>query len=258
MKKLNVILLILFGIFAFSGNFLVFDNTIIINHSPIFLVLGDGFGVGYSYATNTTYYTEQKLGFLKIKKPAKVENMNFSLFAGTSFGIYLSIGYENLNFPTSSQGLEFFVSDQYSFFTSNSNSFVAVGPISLSTEKLFLRKGKDFGYSLDRYFIKYKDFSGYILLLNGKNFLGYLYSLDNSLQQGILAGLGTDFGGFYLNIGARKYFSAGEFRGFGYGYIYSSTNDIFNINYLFGVKFIVPLKGEFLVWDGKIAFRFNW
>ena len=258
-KMLPLITLFAFlSIVSFAGDFSLFDNTVIINNSPIFILLGDGYSIGLSYSTVTIYYSDVKVGFLNIKKPSMNEKLNFSFFVGTNPGVYLSIGYENLNFPSSSKELTFFVSKEYSFFSSNSKSFFAIGPISLNSESCFLRKRDDFGYSLNRNFVKYNNFSFYFLLLNNVNFIGYLYPLDNSLEQGVIGGIGTDWSDLYLNAGIRKYINLGDIRGFMFGYFYSGVNSIFDVRYLLGYKMIVPLKGEIIVWDGKISFGLNW
>ncbi|ONN27205.1 hypothetical protein XJ44_05320 [Thermosipho affectus] len=257
MKKF-VLLFLVFSIAIFSGEFLIFDNSIILNSPPFFMQLGDSFGVGFSYSTETRYYTVKDVGFLKVKIPQSKEAFSGAFFVGSNFGIYLYVENEVLQIPNSFQNLEFFVSKDYAFYSSLSKSFYAIGPISLNTRSLFLKKGFDFGYSMNRYFFKYKDYSGYFLNLAGKYFLGYLYPLDNSLEQGILGGLGSNFKEIYLDVGIRKFFDLGKIRGFGYAYVYSPTNDIFNFNYFTGFYVIQPLKGEFVVWDGKISIRFNW
>ncbi|ABR30806.1 hypothetical protein Tmel_0945 [Thermosipho melanesiensis BI429] len=237
---------------------MLFDNTIILNAPPFFMELGDGVSIGLSYSTSTTYYKENNLGFLKVTLPQNREYVSASLFLGTNFGVYVSIGNENLQIPTSFKSMEFFISKDYAFYTSLSKFFIAIGPLTLNTRSIFLKKGKDFGYSLNRTFVKYKEYSGYFLSLNGIYFLGYFYPLDNSLEQGILGGLGSNFNEIYLNIGIRKHFNFEKLKCFGYGYIYSSTNNVFGINYFAGIYITFPLKGEITIWDGKISFRFNW
>jgi hypothetical protein len=261
MKKSFAIIFI-FTIFfiAFSGTFTIFNEYFLLESSPVLMAVGaNSFGIGFVYSTFQIQYTETKIGFLKIKKPSTKEYLDFSVILGPMYGVYASIKHENLNYPVSLQSLEFFVTNRVSFISSQNKTFYALGPISINSESSFLNQNNDFGYSFSRYFGKYQNISGYFLKLDNTYHLGYLYPLDVSLEQGILAGLGTkDFNQLYLNLGIRKYFNAKDFKGFIYAYLYFDKDDIKNINYFSGLKFLGPLKGDLVFWDGKFSFRINW
>ncbi|MBO8160986.1 MAG: hypothetical protein H0Z24_05065 [Thermosipho sp. (in: Bacteria)] len=260
MKKSLIFLLLFIVAIVFSGSFGFFDKTFVLESPPVLIAIGDNsFGVGLVYSTSTTSYVETKIGMLKIKRPSEREMMDFSIFVGSIYGLYVSIGYENLNYPVSFQKTEFFVSNKFSFITSNSKSFYAIGPLSLNVENNFLKKDNDFEYTFSRYFGKYKNSSGYLLKICNNYFLGYLYPLDVSLEQGLLIGIGTnDFTQLFLNAGVRRYFSAGDFRGFAYSYFYVDAPEFNKVSYFSGLKFLAPLKGDLIVWDGKFAFKINW
>lgn len=259
-KHFALIFIFMLSFIAFSGTFAIFNEYFLLEDSPILLSVGENaFGVGFVYSTSKTQYTETKIGFLKIKKPSEKEYLDFSVILGPMYGVYTSIRYENLNYPVSSQYLEFFVTNKISFISSQKKTFYALGPISLNSESSFLKQNNEFGYSFSRYFGKIQNLSGYFLKLDNAYLLGYLYPLDASLEQGILAGLGTeDFNQLYLNFGIRKYFKAGDLKGFGFTYLYVDKDDLSNIKYFSGLKFLGPLKGDLIFWDGKFTFRINW
>lgn len=261
MKK-SITLLISFMLFivSFSGTFVIFNDYFLLESNPILLTVGeDSFGIGLVYSSNSIKYVETKIGFLKIKKPSEKEFVDFSVILGTMYGVYASVGYENLNFPVSSQQMEFFVTNKISYITSQSKSFYALGPISLNSESVFLNQNNEFGYTFNRIFGKFQNLSGYLLKLDDINFVGYLFPLDVSLEQGILVGVGTEsFNELYLNIGLRKFFKAGDFRSFGFLYVYVDKNDLNNLRYFGGLKILAPLKGDLMIWDGKFSFGINW
>ncbi|WP_073073448.1 hypothetical protein [Thermosipho atlanticus] len=260
MKRWLLLCILIISVLTFSGSFVIFDNTFVLENSPVlFSVSENSFGVGFLYSTSTVNYSETKIGFFTIRKPSEKESLDFSVMVGSMYGTYISITYEKLSFPIFEKRLDFFVTNKFSFMSTSSKAFYAIGPLLLNFESRSLKRANGIGYSFSRYFAKYQEFSGYYVRVNEDNLIGYFYPLDASLEQGLLVGLGTkDFSQLYLNVGFRQYFNAADFRGFTFAYVYAETLDLSKIRYYSGIKFLAPLKGDLIVWDGKVSFGINW
>ncbi|QTA38577.1 hypothetical protein JYK00_03435 [Thermosipho ferrireducens] len=259
-KMLIIIITTLIVTVVLGGSFRFFDNTVMLYHAPFGMIFNEDsyFGIGIGYSTSKFSYTEAQIGFLKIKKISEKFFLDTAIFVGNIFGGYVSIAYENINLPISSQNIEVFVSNNFSFFSRSSRTFYTIGPLVLNTESFSFRKDQTFSYSFSRYFLKYGTYSGYYISINNSHMIGYLYPLDRSLEEGVLIGIGTrDFSQLLINGGIRKFFKLNEFRGFSYIYsYYDNSNNSFN--FFGGIKFLAPLKGDLIIDNGKVSFRISW
>ncbi|MFN4224024.1 MAG: hypothetical protein ACK4E1_04395 [Fervidobacterium nodosum] len=203
-----------------------------------------------------------KLGFVTMKRQIDKSYFNLLTFVGQSYGVVLTIGYENYSIPTTGYERTYYISSTQSILAEYSKTWFSIpalpvgettiGPFTLNYEGFSLSRlgisDPHISINMKRGFANIDPLQLSFVQIGNIYSLGFYVFSDKSLEQGTTVNLGWDFDERRIVgvLGGRIFIDLWDFRFFfsAYGtYIPSSEN----VKYGIWFRFLSPIQGDLII-----------
>ncbi len=272
-----IVLMILIVVFsnAFSSDIIPevqgIYNSFSLNVWNLALVVENNkYAAGLRISDEATRSESYKLGFVTMKRQIDRSYFNLLAFVGQSYGVVLTIGYENYSIPTTGYERTYYISSTQSILAEYSKTWFSIpalpigettiGPFALNYEGFSLSKlsvsDPHISINMKRGFANIDPLQlSFVQIGNIYSFGFYVFS-DKSLEQGATVNLGWDFdeGRIVGVLGGRTFIDLWNFRFFfsAYGtYIPSSEN----VKYGIWFRFLSPIQGDLIIQNNVGYFK---